>query len=149
MPGKVNPVIAESMLMAAAQVIGNDLTIALGGQNGNFELNTAMPLIAYNLLQSIHLLAASARNFAEQCVVGITATERGPQMVERGLMLGTALAPAIGYERTAEIAKEAAKTGESIREVARRRTDLSEEELDRILVPEAMVRPGSGFAGGA
>jgi fumarate hydratase, class II len=148
MPGKVNPVIAESVLMAAAQVIGNDLTITLGGQWGNFELNTMMPVVAYNLLQSIHLLAASARNLAEQCINGLTATSRGPEMVEKGLMLATALAPAVGYEKAAEIAKEAAKTGSTIREMARERTDLSEEDLERLLDLETMTEPGNVAAGG-
>jgi fumarate hydratase class II len=147
MPGKVNPVIAESLMMAAAQVMGNDLTISLGGQYGNFELNTMMPVVAYNLLQSIHLLAAGARNFADQCVSGLEATERGPEMVEKGLMLATALAPEIGYEKAAEIAKEAARTGRTIREVARERTQLSPEELDRILDPAAMTQPGNVPAG--
>jgi fumarate hydratase class II len=148
MPGKVNPVIAESVTMVAAQVMGNDLTITIGGQSGNFELNVMMPVIAYNLLQSIHLLAASARNFAEQCIDGLEATERGPEMVEKGLMLATALAPEIGYEKAAEIAKEAAKTGRTIRETARERTDLSDADLDRILQPEAMTEPGNVSAGG-
>jgi fumarate hydratase, class II len=142
MPGKVNPVIAESVCMVAAQVIGNDVTIAVGGQSGNFELNTMMPVIAYNLLQTIGLLAASARNFADQCIDGIEATERGPDMVEKGLMLATALAPEIGYERAAALAKEAATTGQTIREIARERTDLSDRDLDRILDPAAMVEPG-------
>ena len=99
MPGKVNPVIAESVTMVAAQVIGNDVTIAVGGQSGNFELNVMMPVIAYNLLQSIAILSASARNFAERTIDGLEATARGPEMVEKGLMLATALAPQIGYER--------------------------------------------------
>jgi fumarate hydratase class II len=125
--------------MVAAQVIGNDLTISIGGQSGNFELNTMMPVVAYNLLQSIQLLAAGARNFADRCIKGVQATERGPEMVEKGLMLATALSPAIGYEKAAEIAKEAARTGRTIREVAAEQTDLSAEDLDRILRPEAMT----------
>ncbi|HLJ68554.1 MAG TPA: class II fumarate hydratase [Chloroflexota bacterium] len=149
MPGKVNPVIAESVAMVAAQVIGNDATITIGGQSGNFELNVMMPVIAYNLLQSIHILATSAGNFARQCIDGIEATERGPEMVEKGLMLGTALAPVIGYEKAAALAKEAARTGRTIREVAREETDLSDEDLDRILDPEAMTEPGNVAAGGA
>ncbi|MGI8825003.1 MAG: class II fumarate hydratase [Chloroflexota bacterium] len=148
MPGKVNPVIAESVCMVAAQVMGNDVTIAVSGQSGNFELNVMMPVIAYNLLQSIHLLAAGAHNLADQCIRGIEATDRGPEMVEKGLMLATALAPEIGYERAAELAKEAAKTGRTIREVARESTDLSDEQLDRILNPEAMTEPGNVPAGG-
>jgi fumarate hydratase class II len=133
MPGKVNPVIAESVAMVAAQVMGNDATITIAGQSGNFELNVMLPLIAYNLLQSIDLLANAAENLTDQCVIGIEATERGPELVEQGLMLATALAPVIGYDRAAEISKQAYKTGETIREIAREDTDLSEEELDRLL----------------
>jgi len=115
-----------------------------------FELNMMMPVAAHNLLESIALLSASANNFATQCVEGITATDQGPAMVERGLMLGTALAPAVGYDKAAEIAKEAAKTGRTIREVAREKTDLSEEELGTLLNPEKMTEPGlgGGQAGG-
>ena len=133
MPGKVNPVIAESVAMVAAQVTGNDATITIAGQSGNFELNVMLPLIAYNLLQSIELLANAAENLTDQCVAGIQATERGPELVEQGLMLATALAPVIGYDKAAEISKAAYKTGGTIREVAREQTDLSEDELDRLL----------------
>ena len=143
MPGKVNPVIAESIIQVAAQVIGNDSAVAVAGQGSYFELNLMMPVAAYNLLQSISLLSASADNFAEQCVQGIKATEQGPKMVERGLMIGTALAPVIGYDASADIAKEAAKTGRTIREVAKERTDLSDEDLDRSLNLEGMVEPSS------
>jgi fumarate hydratase class II len=139
MPGKVNPVIAESLLQAAAQVIGNDAAVLVAAQGSHFELNMMMPVAASNLLESIELLAASARNFADQCVSGLTATEKGPEMVERGLMLGTALAPAVGYDKAAEIAKEAAKTGRTIREVARERTELSDDELNALLDPEKMT----------
>jgi fumarate hydratase, class II len=133
MPGKVNPVIAESVAMVAAQVMGNDTTIAIAGQSGNFELNVMLPLIAYNLLQSIELLANAAENLTDQCVAGIEATERGPELVEQGLMLATALALVVGYDKAAEISKEAYKTGKTIREVARENTDLSEEKLDELL----------------
>jgi fumarate hydratase class II len=139
MPGKVNPVIAESAAMVAAQVMGNDATITIAGQSGNFELNVMLPLIAYNLLQSIDLLASAAENLTDQCVVGIQATEHGPELVEKGLMLATALAPEIGYDRAAEISKEAYKTGRTIREVAREKTDLSEEELDKLLDARKMT----------
>jgi fumarate hydratase class II len=142
MPGKVNPVIAESLLQAGAQVIGNDGAIVIAAQGGHFELNMMLPVAGYNLLDSIALLAASARNFADECVSGLVATERGPAMVERGLMLGTALAPAVGYDTAAAIAKEAAKTDRTIREVARERTELSEKELDDLLDPEKMTEPG-------
>ena len=142
MPGKVNPVIAESVTMVCAQVIGNHTTITVAGQAGNFEINVMMPVAAYNLLQSINLLATSANNLTEQCIKGIKATTRGPEMVERGLAICTSLAPVIGYDAAAKIAKEAAKTGKTIREVARKKTDLSDAELDRILDPANMTKPG-------
>jgi len=150
MPGKVNPVIAESVCMVCAQVIGNHTTITVGGQAGNFEINVMMPVVAYNLLQSINLLAAAARNFTEQCIKGLKATTRGPEMVERGLAICTSLAPVIGYDAAADISKLAHKTGRTIREVAREKTNLSEEELTRILNPESMTMPGldGGPAGG-
>jgi len=148
MPGKINPVISESVIQVAAQVVGNDATVALAGQGGYFELNTMMPVAAYNILQSIALLAASANNFADQCVCGIQATSRGPDMVERGLMLGTALAPSIGYDAAAAIAKQAAATGRTIREVAREETDLSEQELADLLKPEDMTKPSLEIRGG-
>jgi fumarate hydratase class II len=144
MPGKVNPVIAESVIQVVAQVVGNDATVALAGQGSYFELNTMMPVAAYNILQSISLLAASASNFAGRCVSGIQATSVGPEMVERGLMLGTALSPAIGYDAAAAIAKEAAATGKTIREIAKLKTGLSDSELDHLLKPEAMTQPGLG-----
>src|SRR3984893_4390121 len=150
MPGKVNPVIAESVCMVCAQVMGNHTTITVAGQSGNFEINVMMPVAAYNLLQSISLLAAAARNFTEQCIKGLKATSRGPEMVERGLAICTSLAPIIGYDAAADISKIAHKTGKTIREVAREKTTLSEEDLDRILNPENMTRPGldAGPAGG-
>jgi fumarate hydratase class II len=144
MPGKVNPVIAESLLQVCAQVIGNDAAVLQAAQGGYFELNMMMPVAAHNLLQSIELLAASAENFSEQCVAGLQATEHGPAMVERGLMLATALAPAIGYDQAAAIAKEAAKAGRTIREVAREKTELSDSELDTLLDPAKMTEPGLG-----
>ena len=146
MPGKVNPVIAESVAMVCAQVLGNDVTINIAGQSGNFELNVMMPVASYNLLQSIELLATSCDNFAAQCIEGITATDRGPAMVEQGLMIGTALAPVIGYDAAANIAKKAAATGRTIRDIAREETILSEEELDRILDPSQMTVPGTTVA---
>ena len=139
MPGKVNPVIAESVAMVAAQVMGNDATIAIAGQSGNFELNVMLPLIAYNLLQSIELLSNAAENLTDQCVSGIEATERGPELVEQGLMLATALAPVVGYDKAAEISKAAYKTGRTIRDVAREESDLSEEELDQLLDAKKMT----------
>ena len=147
MPGKVNPVICESVLMACAQVIGNDATIAFGGASGNFEINLMMPLVAYNVLQTTSLLAASAENFTKQCIDGLEATAKGPEMVERGLAICTALAPIIGYDKAAVIAKEAASSGESIREVSLRKTDLGEERLREILDPSLMVEPSADRVG--
>jgi fumarate hydratase class II len=146
MPGKVNPVIAESVAMVSAQVLGNDVTINIAGQSGNFELNVMMPVAAYNLLQSIALLATSAENFAAQAIEGLKATEQGPRMVEQGLMLGTALAPRIGYDAAANIAKTAAKQGRTIRELAREMTDLTEDELNDLLDPAKMTEPGTTLA---
>mgnify|MGYP001197616711 CR=1 FL=1 len=147
MPGKINPVISESVIQVVAQVIGNDVAITLAGSGGYFELNTMMPVAAYNIQQSISLLAASAENFAEQCVKGIQATATGPEMVEKGLMLGTALTPAIGYDAAAAIAKEAAASGLTIREVAKDKTELTDADLDLLLEPSAMTKPGLGVGG--
>ena len=147
MPGKVNPVICESVLMVCAQVIGNDAAITVGGQSGNFEINLTMPLVGYDLLQSISILSNAAKNFAAQCIDGLKATERGPEMVERGLAICTSLAPIIGYDAAAAIAKEAAKTGKSIREVAREKTQLSEKELATILDPALMCEPSADRVG--
>ncbi len=139
MPGKVNPVIAESVTMVAAQVIGNDATVAIAGQSGNFELNVMLPVLAYNLLQSIEILGSASANLADQCVSGIEATDRGPALVEQGLMLATALAPEVGYDKAAEIAKQAYKEDRTIRELAREQTDLSEEDLDKLLDARKMT----------
>ena len=142
MPGKVNPVIPESVCQVAAQVIGNDAAIAVAGQSGNFEINVMMPVTAYNLLQSIDLLAAAARNLGSQCVSGLTATRKGPEMVERGLAIVTTLVPHIGYDASAAIAKKAQTTGRTVKEVATEDTDLSPDELDEILDPTTMTEPG-------
>lgn len=144
MPGKVNPVIAESLAMVCAQVVGNDATIAMAGASGNFELNVMMPVAAYNLLQAINLLASAASNFSKQCIQGITATDRGPQLVEQGLALCTVLVPAIGYDAAANISKLAFKTGKTVREVALEETKLTKEELDVLLDPFKMTAPGLG-----
>ncbi len=147
MPGKVNPVIAESLMQACAQAIGNDAAVCVAAQGSYFELNMMIPVAAHNLLGSIMLLASASDNFTRQCVKGLKATDRGPALVEKGLAIATALAPVIGYDAAAAIAKEAASTGATIREVARLRTKLSEEELDRILDPAKMVEPGVEGAG--
>ncbi len=143
MPGKVNPVICESVTMVAAQVIGNDAAVAYSGAAGSLlELNVMMPVAAYNLLQSIGILATSAVNLAEQAVDGVVATDNGPRLVERGLMTCTALAPRIGYDAAAAIAKEAFASGRTVREVARERTELGDDELAELLDPVRMTEPG-------
>ncbi len=149
MPGKVNPVIIESLTMASARVIGNDTAITVCAQAGSIlELNVMMPLAAHSLLESISLLAASCRNFARQCVNGLKATRRGPDMVEQGLAICTALAPVIGYDAAAAIAYKASKSGETVKQVALRETKLTPAELDKILDPSSMVEPGASIAGG-
>jgi fumarate hydratase class II len=141
MPGKVNPVIVESLTMVVARVLGNDTTVAFG-QTGSFlELNVMLPVTAAALLESIALLAAAARNFAERAVTGLTATDRGPALVEQGLMLATALVPEIGYDATAILAKEALKTGRTIRDLASER-GIAPGRLDELLDPAAMTEPG-------
>jgi fumarate hydratase class II len=125
-------------------VIGNDVTVTIAGQSGNFELNVMMPVAAYNVLQSIALLAAATDNFVKQCVDGIKATPRGPEMVARGLAICTALVPSIGYDAAAAIAKAAAASGRTIREVALEETKLTAAELDVILDPSTMTEPGLG-----
>jgi len=148
MPGKVNPVIAESVLMAAAQVFGNDLTVTIGGQSGVFELNVMMPVMAHNLLESIRLLAASANNFADRCVSGIQANkERCNEMIEKSLAMCTALAPEIGYDQAAAIAKESYLTGKTVREIAVQKKILSAKRLNEILDPMRMTMPGIAAKG--
>jgi fumarate hydratase class II len=136
MPGKVNPVIAESLLMVCAQVIGYDATIAWCAAAGNFELNVMMPVMAYDLLSSIDLLANGSRNFAERLVEGLEANrERAEGFIEQSLAMGTALAPEIGYEKAALLVKEAYASGRTIREVAREKSGLSEDRLRELLDP--------------
>jgi fumarate hydratase, class II len=143
MPGKVNPVIVESLTMVVARVLGNDATVAFG-QTGSFlELNVMLPVTAVAMLESIALLSASARNFAARAVTGLTATDRGPALVEQGLMLATALAPEIGYDAAAALAKEAFKTGRTIRDLATDR-GIAADRLDELLDPARMTEPGLG-----
>jgi len=148
MPGKVNPVIAESALMAAAQVIGNDLAVTLSGQSGVFELNVMMPVMAHNLLESIRLLAASAENLSRQCIPGIEANaERCNEMVEKSLAMCTALAPEIGYDAAAAIAKESYRTGKTVREIALEKKIMAPKRLKEILDPMRMTKPGIAAKG--
>jgi fumarate hydratase, class II len=143
MPGKVNPVIVESLTMVVARVIGNDATVAFGQTGSLLELNVMMPVTAVALLESIALLAASARNFADRCVNGLAATDRGPALVEQGLMLATALAPEIGYDAAAALAKDALKSGRTIRELATEH-GIAPDRLDELLDPASMTEPGLG-----
>ncbi|MBI3016180.1 MAG: class II fumarate hydratase [Candidatus Tectomicrobia bacterium] len=143
MPGKVNPVMPEMLTMVAAQVIGNDAAITIGGQGGNFELNVYMPVMGYNLLQSIELLARGTRTFTSRCIRGLEANrQRCEEMVEKSLAMCTALAPRIGYDAAAAIAKEAYTSGRTVREVAREKRVLPEDELNAVLDPRRMTEPG-------
>jgi len=143
MPGKVNPVMAEALCQAAAFVIGADLTVTLAGQSGNFELNVMMPVMAHQQLESIRILAAAVRVFTERCVTGITAErERAAAAIEQSLAMCTALAPVIGYDAAAAIAKESYATGKTVREIAREKRVLPEDQLARILDPFRMTEPG-------
>ncbi|HMS82802.1 MAG TPA: class II fumarate hydratase [Nitrospira sp.] len=151
MPGKVNPVIAESVTMVCAQVIGNDVTVTVGGQAANFELIVMMPVMAYNLLQSIELLATASNNFSAKCIEGIKANEeRCKSLIEESLAMCTALAPEIGYEAAAKLAKEAYKSGKTVRQVAKEQKVLPEQQLAELLDPWRMTEPGGpvGSAGG-
>jgi fumarate hydratase class II len=140
MPGKVNPVIAESLLMVCAQVIGYDATIAWCGAAGNFELNVMMPVMAYDLLESIRLLAEATRNFAHRLISGLEADrERALSFVEQSLAMGTALAPEIGYENAALLVKNAYVTARTVREVAVEQSGLSPERLNELLDPASQA----------
>jgi fumarate hydratase class II len=148
MPGKVNPVIIESLLMVIARVYGNDATVVVSGQAGSlFELNVMMPVAAVATLESITLLAAAVRNFSERCVEGLQATDRGPELVERSPMLATALNPVIGYDEAAKLAKESMRTGKSIRQLARAH-GVAEKQLNKVLDLGKMTRPGLEGPGG-
>jgi fumarate hydratase class II len=149
MPGKVNPTQSEAMTMVAVQVLGNDVTISIAGASGAFELNVYKPVIIYNFLQSVRLLSDTCRMFNRYCAVGIEPNrERLRQYVEQSLMLVTALNPYIGYDNAARIAKYAYQTGKTLKEAAVELGLLSAEEFDRIVRPEAMVRPNLGGGSG-
>jgi len=142
MPGKVNPVIPESLIQVCAQVIGNDAAITLGGLSGNFELNVMMPLIAHNLLQSIRLLANGVDNFSRRCIEGLEADrERCEEMIEKSLALATALTPKIGYDEAARVAKKAYDQRKTIRQVVEEEGILSRKELNRWLDARSMIAP--------
>ena len=141
MPGKVNPVIPESVRQVGAQVIGNDAAVTIGGLSGELELNVMIPLMARNVIESLELLGRVARLFADKCLDGTEATERGPQLVEQSLMAVTALVPEIGYERSAALAKAAHKQGLTLREVALA-DGIDEAVLDRVLDHRRMAEGG-------
>jgi fumarate hydratase class II len=143
MPGKVNPVIPEAVAMVAAQVIGNDVTVTMGGQSGNFQLNVMLPVVAYNLLQSIELLANACTVLADKAIAGFTVNEdKIAAAVGRNPILVTALNPVIGYELGARIAKQAYAEGRPLKDVARELTELTDQELDRLLDPAALTEGG-------
>jgi fumarate hydratase class II len=143
MPGKVNPVIPESVAMVCAQVIGNDATITIGGQSGNFQLNVMLPVVAHNLIQSIEILASACAVLSDKAIAGFTVNKDNIQRaVGRNPILVTALNPVIGYELGAAVAKKAYAEGRAVKDVAREMTDLSDEELDRLLDPAALTEGG-------
>ncbi len=143
MPGKVNPVMAEALIMAAAQVIGNDAAVTLGGLGSILEINLMMPLMAYNLIQGVEILGRATRAFTNRCILGLEAdAEQCRTTAARNLALATALAPRLGYDRAAEISKEAYHSGRTVYEVARDWEVLPVEELEELLDPERMTHPG-------
>lgn len=145
MPGKVNPVMCEMLIQVGAQVIGNDATVTFAGTFGNFELNTMLPVTAHNLLQSIELLAAGCRLFARRCISGLEAdVEKCESNIEQSLAMCTALAPEIGYDKAAKIAKVAYESGRTVREVAREMSGLDEAKLNHLLDPRNQTEPGTG-----
>ncbi len=143
MPGKVNPVIPEAVAMVCAQVMGNDTTITVAGQSGNFQLNVMLPVVAHNLLQSIELLANASNCLADTAIAGFTVNQSNlDEALDRNPILVTALNPVIGYEKGAAVAKKAYAEGRPVKEVAREMTDLSDEELDRLLDPASLTEGG-------
>ncbi|HEX6174243.1 MAG TPA: lyase family protein, partial [Candidatus Binatia bacterium] len=143
MPGKVNPVLCESVIQVAAHVIGCDATITLCGQTGNFELNVTMPIVTLKMLESIEFTSNVINAFTEKCIIGIEANEaRCRELVEKSLAMVTALAPLIGYDAAAAIAHEAVASGKSVREVAQSKDLLTPEQLDKALEPWSMTMPG-------
>ncbi|HYG75861.1 MAG TPA: class II fumarate hydratase [Planctomycetota bacterium] len=144
MPGKVNPVMPEMLTMVACQVIGADAAITAGGLQGHFELNVFKPMIAHNLLFSMQILSTGCRAFADKCVKGLEANkERCEELIEKSLMMCTALAPKIGYDKSAELAKEAYKTGKTVRQLATEKNLMPKAELDKLLDVRSMTEPGA------
>ncbi len=142
MPGKVNPVIAESMAQVCAQVIGNDAAITIGGSSGLLELNVMLPMMAHNLLESERLLANACRMFADKCIAGLTANkQRCAEQIEWSMSMVTSLAPVIGYDRASHIAKQAVNEGKTVRQICQETNILPADELDRLLDPTSMLAP--------
>ena len=143
MPGKVNPVMSEAMMMVAARVMGNHTTVTVGGQRGNFELNVMMPVLAQALLESVELLAGASRAFTDRCVVGIEANEpRCKELLELNPSIATALNPYIGYDRAAKVAKQAAAEGRSVRDVVDQLELLPADQVEEALDVRSMTEPG-------
>ena len=143
MPGKVNPVMSEMVSQVCAQVIGNDMAVTIACRESFLELNVGMPVMAHNLLESVRLLSSAARVFADRCVAGIKVNEdRCKELIEGSLAMCTSLAPLIGYDKAAAIAKEAFRTGKTVRQVAQEQGSLSDAELDKALDPMSMTKPG-------
>jgi fumarate hydratase class II len=143
MPGKVNPVIPEAVIQVAAQVIGNDATVTFAGATGSFELNVALPVIAINLIESVEILAQSCKVLASKCIDNTEANAASMrEVVERGEIISTGLKPLLGYDKVAEVVKQARKTGQTIREVVLDMGLLSEAELDEALDVEWMTKGG-------
>ena len=140
MPGKVNPVIPEMMMQVSAQVIGNDTAITFSAANGNFELNTMLPIMAHNILESISILTSGVETFTEKLIIGLEAnTEKLDENIQKNSILVTALVPKIGYDVSAEIAKEAIATNSTIKKVLLDRDLLSEQEIDELLDIEKLI----------
>jgi fumarate hydratase class II len=145
MPGKVNPVMCEMVIQVGAQVIGNDAVVTFSGTFGALELNTMLPVTAYNLLQSISLLSAASRVFTGRCIEGLEADrQQCESTIEWSLAMCTALVPVIGYDKAAQIAKVAHETGRTVREVAMEMSGLEKTRIDDLLDPRKLTEPGQG-----
>jgi fumarate hydratase class II len=145
MPGKVNPVMCEMVIQVGAQVIGNDVAVTFAGTFGSFELNTMLPVAAHNLLQAIDLLTSASRVFARRCVSGLEAdAQKCESNIEKSLAMCTALAPEIGYDKAAKIAKVAYESGRTVREVALEISGLDKKKIDELLDPKSQTEPGTG-----
>jgi fumarate hydratase class II len=142
MPGKVNPVLAESLTQVCAQVIGNDATVTVAGQSGNFELNVMMPIMAHNILESVEILASSTNTFSRECIEGIEADKiKCESFVEESLAMCTSLAPVLGYDVAASIAKKAFAQNKTVKQVVIEEKILDKKEAAKVLNPKTMIKP--------